>query len=75
MDCDNRDSCLCVKIIPMRKVVEESRMRNMGMLRRCGEDEIVRRDCPITLIVVGEDEEGTMQEDAIISGISSKEAS
>ena len=72
---DNRDNCFCVKIIPMRKVVEESRMRNMGMLRRCGEDEIVRRDCPITLIVVGEDEEGTMQEDAIISGISSKEAS
>ena len=72
---DNRDNCLCVKIIPMRKVVEESRMRNMGMLRRCGEDEMVRRDCPITLIVVvGEDEEG-MQEDAIISGISSKEAS
>ena len=72
---DNRDNCFCVKIIPMRKVVEESRMRNMDMLRRCGEDVMVRRDCPITLIVVvGEDEEG-MQEDAIISGISSKEAS
>jgi len=68
---DNRDNCFCVKIIPMRKVVEESRMRNMGMLRRCGEDEMVRRDCPISLIVVvGEDEEG-MQEDAIISGIAS----
>jgi len=71
---DNRDNCFCVKLIPMRKVVEESRMRNMGMLRRCGEDEMVRRDCPISLIVVGEDEEG-MQEDAIISGISSKEGS
>ena len=32
----------------MRKVVEESRTRKMGMLRRYGEDEMVRRDCPIS---------------------------
>ncbi len=47
MELDNRDNCCFVSNIPMKNVVEESRMRNMGMLRRCGEDEMVRRDSPM----------------------------
>jgi len=71
-DCNNLENCFCVRIIPMRNVVEESTMRNRGMHRTWGEEEMERRDCPIILMVV--EEEGGVQDDAIMSsGISSKE--
>ena len=56
MDLDILESCFCVRISPMKKVVEESSMRNMGTLRICGEEETWRSVFPISWMVFGDDE-------------------